>query len=97
MRVELSDINAAQRVIAGLADATPMILSPYMSAAAGQPFYYKCEMMQPIGAFKLRGAMNAVANLPKGTRGVTCCSTGNHGRSGLCRCQGGGTRGHLYV
>ena len=80
MRVELSDINAAQRVIAGLADATPMILSAYMSAAAGQPFYYKCEMMQPIGAFKLRGAMNAVANLPKETRGVTCCSTGNHGR-----------------
>jgi len=36
--------------------------------------------MQPIGAFKLRGAMNAVAALPEGTGGVTCCSTGNHGR-----------------
>jgi threonine dehydratase len=36
--------------------------------------------MQPIGAFKLRGALNAVRALPEGTAGVTCCSTGNHGR-----------------
>ncbi|MCV2894181.1 hydroxyectoine utilization dehydratase EutB [Lentibacter sp. XHP0401] len=80
MRIDLSDIEAAQRVIIGQADATPMFASPFMTAAAGQPFWYKCELMQPIGAFKLRGAMNAVANLPEGTRGVTCCSTGNHGR-----------------
>jgi threonine dehydratase len=37
-------------------------------------------MTQPIGAFKLRGAANAIFNLPEGVAGVTCCSTGNHGR-----------------
>ncbi len=51
-----------------------------MSQKVGQEFLLKLENMQPIGAFKLRGAMNAVWNLPEGTRGVTCCSTGNHGR-----------------
>jgi threonine dehydratase len=35
--------------------------------------------MQPIGAFKLRGALNAWRALPRAA-GVTCCSTGNHGR-----------------
>ena len=51
-----------------------------MSERTGQDFLLKLENMQPIGAFKLRGALNAVLNLPEGTRGVTCCSTGNHGR-----------------
>ena len=51
-----------------------------MSRKVGQEFLLKLENMQPIGAFKLRGAINAVWNLPEGTRGVTCCSTGNHGR-----------------
>lgn len=51
-----------------------------MSKRAGQDFLLKLENMQPIGAFKLRGAFNAVANLPASVTGVTCCSTGNHGR-----------------
>jgi threonine dehydratase len=40
----------------------------------------KLETAQPIGAFKLRGALNAIAAVPAGAPGVTCCSTGNHGR-----------------
>ena len=36
--------------------------------------------MQPIGTFKIRGALNAIQNLPQEIFGVTCCSTGNHGR-----------------
>ncbi|WGW03610.1 hydroxyectoine utilization dehydratase EutB [Tropicibacter oceani] len=78
--VTLADIMAAQAVLRGVADATPLVPSPYMAARCGQDFLLKLENMQPIGAFKLRGALNAVANLPKGTAGVTCCSTGNHGR-----------------
>ncbi|MDU8910779.1 hydroxyectoine utilization dehydratase EutB [Aestuariicoccus sp. MJ-SS9] len=78
--VTLDRIMAAARVLLGVADATPMVPSPHMEATYGQPFWLKLENMQPIGAFKLRGALNAVAALPDGTRGVTCCSTGNHGR-----------------
>jgi threonine dehydratase len=80
MGVTLADILAARRTIAGVADATPFVPSPFMSDRAGQEFLLKLECMQPIGAFKLRGALNAVTNLPADTPGVTCCSTGNHGR-----------------
>jgi len=80
MRPVLADILAAARSIHGIADATPMVPSPHMAGIAGQDVWLKLENMQPIGAFKLRGAVNAVMGLPEGTAGVTCCSTGNHGR-----------------
>ncbi len=78
--VTLADILSARRALRRVADATPFVPSPFMSARCEQDFLLKLENMQPIGAFKLRGALNAVANLPEGTAGVTCCSTGNHGR-----------------
>ena len=80
MTVTLADILAARQRIRGIVEATPMVPSPYMSARAGQAFLLKLETAQPIGAFKLRGAVNAVFGLPEATRGVSCCSTGNHGR-----------------
>jgi threonine dehydratase len=78
--VTLADILAARAVIRGVADGTPFVPSPFMSARAGQEFLMKIETMQPIGAFKLRGAVNALAALSGDVAGVTCCSTGNHGR-----------------
>jgi threonine dehydratase len=80
MGVTLADILAARAVIRGVADGTPFVPSPFMSARAGQEFLMKMETMQPIGAFKLRGAVNALAALSEDVAGVTCCSTGNHGR-----------------
>ncbi|WP_127902830.1 hydroxyectoine utilization dehydratase EutB [Solirhodobacter olei] len=80
MTLTLADILSAARAIAGLADATPLVPSPHMSRLTGQDFLLKLETCQPIGAFKLRGALNAIAALPADTPGVTCCSTGNHGR-----------------
>ncbi len=80
MSLSLADIYAARRTIAGTATRTPLIPSPHMSAIAGREFLLKLEMTQPIGAFKLRGAANAIAAVPAGAAGVTCCSTGNHGR-----------------
>ncbi len=80
MPFTLADIFAAQHRIRGVADQTPFIPSPFMSANVGHDFMMKMETMQPIGAFKLRGAMSAVMALPDDVQGVTCCSTGNHGR-----------------
>jgi threonine dehydratase len=79
MQPTLADIHAAAKVIRGVADATPLVPSPFMSDKAGADFLLKLENMQPIGAFKLRGAYNAVAGVRE-AKGVTCCSTGNHGR-----------------
>ena len=76
----LADVFAARRRIAGTALETPLVPSPHLSALAGHEFLLKLEICQPIGAFKLRGAANAVLSLPDGVAGVTCCSTGNHGR-----------------
>ena len=76
MSIELADILAARRTIAGVAARTPMV----PSLAVDGELLLKLETAQPIGAFKLRGALNAVAAVPAGAPGVTCCSTGNHGR-----------------
>lgn len=80
MKLSLADILAARQTIAGTAVRTPLIPSPFLSKLAGQDFLLKLENTQPIGAFKLRGAANAVFSLPAHVKGVTCCSTGNHGR-----------------
>ena len=80
MALELHHIFDARHRIRGVADNTPLIPSPFMSKVAGHDFLMKMETMQPVGAFKLRGAMSAVMALPDSVRGVTCCSTGNHGR-----------------
>lgn len=80
MSVTLADILAARQAIRGVADGTPFVPSPHMSDLSGREFLLKLENMQPIGAFKLRGALNAIRSLPGDVAGVTCCSTGNHGR-----------------
>jgi threonine dehydratase len=72
--VPLADILAARRRIAGLALRTPLLPS------AAADLLLKLESLQPIGAFKLRGAVNAISALPADAAGVVCCSTGNHGR-----------------
>jgi threonine dehydratase len=80
MTLKLADILAARNTIAGVATDTPLVPSPYLSEFCGQEFLLKLETCQATGAFKLRGAMNAIASLPDDAAGVTCCSTGNHGR-----------------
>lgn len=78
----LADIYAARKRISGAVERTPVIASA-LKAADGVPFHLKLETLQPCGAFKLRGASNAILNLAdeKAARGVACCSTGNHGRA----------------
>lgn len=76
----LNDVLRARNAIAGIADGTPLVPSPHLSQIAGTEFLLKLEIAQPIGAFKIRGALNAVRALPPTVEGVVCCSTGNHGR-----------------
>ena len=78
--IGLHEVLAARRRIAGVAVETPLVPSPFLSEAAGGEVLLKLEIAQPIGAFKIRGAANAVLSTPAGVPGVVCCSTGNHGR-----------------
>jgi threonine dehydratase len=79
----LADIWNARKAIAGLVLHTPLIAAPALSAVTGQEVLLKLETLQPVGAFKLRGAVNAVSRLSdeQKRRGIGCCSTGNHGRA----------------
>lgn len=81
--VSVQDIEAARARIKGLVRETPMDVSAALSKHAGSPVWLKHEHHQITGAFKLRGASNAVALLSEAERagGVTCASTGNHGRA----------------
>ena len=83
MGFSLADVTEAQRLIAGLARVTPLIEALSFSTEAGHPILLKLETMQPIGAFKIRGAAHALLRLDREarTRGVVCCSTGNHGKA----------------
>lgn len=78
-RPQLSDILKAHRAIRGVAVGTPVIRSTL--GRERTPLWMKLETLQPSGAFKLRGAANAVSQLSDDAkkRGVICCSTGNHG------------------
>lgn len=80
--VTLSDIRDAAGRIAGRVTRTPLRLSPYLSEKHGHPVRLKLETMQDTGAFKLRGATNALLTLGEAERkrGVIAVSTGNHGR-----------------
>lgn len=88
------DVYAARRRIAGTAVATPLVPSPAQSARAGAEVLLKLETTQPTGAFKLRGAANAIVALTadERARGVVCCSTGNHGRAVAYAARAAGVR-----
>lgn len=76
-----ADIREAAGRIAGVARCTPVWTSPALDEAAGARLFFKCEPMQLTGAFKVRGALNAVLSLSdaQATRGVATHSSGNHG------------------
>ena len=75
---DISDVEAARSRIAPFAINTPLVPS-----ALDDRLMLKLECFQPIGAFKIRGAANAILKLSddERKRGVACCSTGNHGRA----------------
>lgn len=79
--VTLEDIRAAADRIGAGAAHTPLLACPW--ADPDRPLWIKPESLQPIGAFKLRGALNAVGSLPAGVRarGVVTHSSGNHAQA----------------
>lgn len=78
----LDDIRAAQENLAGRIVRTPLVESD-LPLAHSRKLFHKLELCQNTGAFKLRGATNAILNLPPEARerGVVTVSTGNHGRA----------------
>ena len=82
-QLTLQDIYLARRRIAGLALRTPLIRSEALSRRWNCEAWLKLDNLQPTGAFKLRGALNALLGLEPAqrARGVVTMSTGNFGRA----------------
>jgi threonine dehydratase len=80
MALTLADVRAAQTRIKDRIHRTPVMTSSTLDARAGARLFFKCENLQKIGAFKARGATNAVALLSEeeASKGVVTHSSGNH-------------------
>ena len=83
LEVSFEDIEAAHARLAGHARRTPSLGSSTVDSLVGARVFFKCETLQRMGAFKFRGAYNALAQLPDEARrrGVIAYSSGNHAQA----------------
>ena len=90
--------EAAQR-IAPYAHRTPVLRSGTLDDLAGRRLFFKCENFQRVGAFKFRGACNAVMKLPddQAARGVVTHSSGNHAQAIALACRLRGIEAHIVM
>ncbi len=81
--LDLANLREAQAALAGVARRTPLIESAALSRLVGAPVFLKAEQLQPIGAFKIRGAYTAIRRLSEEirARGVVTHSSGNHAQA----------------
>ncbi len=75
------DLAGARARLAGLAWRTPALNVAALDRECGCEIWLKPECLQRTGSFKYRGATNAVRQLPEGTPGVVCISSGNHAQA----------------
>jgi threo-3-hydroxy-L-aspartate ammonia-lyase len=77
------DVRAAAARLAGVAHRTPVLTSRTLDARVGAATFLKAECFQRVGAFKFRGAYNAVSQLgeEERARGVVAASSGNHAQA----------------
>ncbi|MGA7215795.1 MAG: threo-3-hydroxy-L-aspartate ammonia-lyase [Terrimicrobiaceae bacterium] len=83
LAITYDDVVAAHQRIAGIAHRTPTLTSATANAVTGASLFFKCENFQRTGAFKFRGACNAIAQFSPEQRaaGVIAFSSGNHAQA----------------
>lgn len=97
--ITLEDVRRAATRIAGSAHRTPIMTCMALDHLAGRRLYFKCEQFQKVGAFKFRGAFNAVQKLSDAdaTRGVVTHSSGNHAQALALAAKLRGIRAHVVM
>ena len=92
-------IRAAAGRIAGIAKKTPVQTCSTLDQLAGRSLFLKCEQFQKVGAFKFRGACNAVQQLSKEARqhGVLTHSSGNHAQALALAARQAGISAHVVM
>ena len=93
------DVASAAQRIAGVANRTPVFTSRSLDERLGATVYLKAESMQRGGAFKFRGAYNAVASLSEEelSRGVVASSSGNHAQALAIAARLAGTKATIFM
>jgi threo-3-hydroxy-L-aspartate ammonia-lyase len=83
LAISYDDIAAAAARLLGVAHRTPLMRSRFADEATGAQVFFKCENLQRMGAFKFRGAYNALAQFTPAQReaGVIAFSSGNHAQA----------------
>ena len=81
--ISYPDIEAAAQAIAGIAHRTPVMSSRQVNEGLGAQVFFKCENFQRVGAFKFRGAYNALSRFDAAQRrrGAIAFSSGNHAQA----------------
>ncbi|PWB61353.1 MAG: hypothetical protein C3F16_08560, partial [Betaproteobacteria bacterium] len=81
--VTWADVESAAERLQGVAHRTPVMTSRTFDERTGAKAFFKCENFQRMGAFKFRGAYNALSRLGPGerSRGVVAFSSGNHAQA----------------
>lgn len=87
--VTFDDVAAAARLLAGVAHRTPVATSRLLDQVCRNRMFLKCENLQRMGAFKFRGAYNAIRRLSEAdrSRGVITYSSGNHAQAVALVCR----------
>ncbi len=83
LAISFDDVAQAHERIAGVVHRTPVMTSATADDMTGAKLFFKCENLQRMGAFKMRGAYNAIAQFTPAQRaqGVIAFSSGNHGQA----------------
>ena len=97
--MSFEDVQAAAARLQGIAHRTPVATSRTLDERLGASVFLKCENLQRMGAFKFRGAYNAVARLGPGdrARGVLTYSSGNHAQATALACRLLGARATIVM
>jgi threo-3-hydroxy-L-aspartate ammonia-lyase len=97
--VSYGDVESASKRLYGVANRTPVVTSRSADAKVGARLFFKCEQFQRGGAFKFRGAYNAISRLPteQRTRGVLAYSSGNHAQAVALACRELGIPGVIIM
>jgi threonine dehydratase len=95
----LRDVYRARSVIERFLSPTPLLQPAALAERMGCDLFVKCENLQPIGAFKVRGGIYLMSQLSEEerARGVITASTGNHGQSIAYAARAFGARALIYV
>ncbi|MBC3541110.1 pyridoxal-phosphate dependent enzyme [Rufibacter sediminis] len=97
--MQKEDLLATQARITPYIHRTPILTSRLLNAIAGAELFFKCENFQRMGAFKMRGAMNAVLALSEEqkTRGVVTHSSGNFAQALTLAAQNIGVKAYIVM